>query len=123
MPRLASLLTLSALVLAPLAPAAAGGRRGEARMVSVPAGSYRPLYGRRDDPPTRVAGFRIDRDPVTRGDYLEFVRDRPEWRRSAVRALFANRAGYLADWRGDLFAGDAPALRQPVTGVSWFAAQ
>ncbi len=36
--------------------------------------------------------------------------------------MFAD-AGYLADWRGPLDAGDADALRRPVTQVSWFAAR
>ena len=134
--RLRALLGTSILaaLLAPAAPAGAataGAARGaEARapraqrgMVAIPAGTYRPLYGRPSDPPARVAAFRLDRDPVTRGDFLAFVRDEPRWRRSAVRPLFADRADYLADWRGDLDAGDASDLRRPVTGVSWFAAR
>jgi formylglycine-generating enzyme required for sulfatase activity len=92
-------------------------------MVRLPAGTYRPLYGRPGDPAARVAAFRLDRDPVTRADFLAFVRARPQWRRSAVRPLFAARDGYLADWVADLDAGDAAALRRPVTGVSWFAAR
>jgi formylglycine-generating enzyme required for sulfatase activity len=94
-----------------------------AAMVRLPAGAYRPLYGRPTDPATRVAGFRLDRDPVTRGEFLAFVRANPEWRRGAVKPLFADRAHYLAGWRGDLDAGDATDLRRPVTGVSWFAAR
>ena len=62
-----------------------------APMIELPAGSYRPLYGNAGDPPTQVDGFRLDRDPVTRGDYLHFVRTHREWRRSAVRGLFADR--------------------------------
>jgi sulfatase modifying factor 1 len=91
--------------------------------IEIPAGGYRPLYGRAGDPATHVDAFRLDRDPVTRGDYLEFVRAHPEWRRSGVRSLFATRRGYLADWRGDLDAGDASELARPVSGVSWFAAR
>lgn len=94
-----------------------------APMVTLPAGSYRPLYGRPNDPPARVAGFRLDRDPVTRGEFLAFVAREPKWRRSAVRPTFADRARYLAAWKGDLGAGDAEDLRRPVTGVSWFAAR
>jgi sulfatase modifying factor 1 len=94
-----------------------------APMIALPAGSYRPLYGRAGDPALHVDGFRLDRDPVTRGDYLAFVRTHQQWRRSAVRPLFANREGYLADWRGDLDAGDEAELSRPVSGVSWFAAR
>jgi formylglycine-generating enzyme required for sulfatase activity len=69
-----------------------------------------------------VRAFALDREQVTRGEYLAFVRTLPEWRRSHVRPLFAER-GYLAGWRGDLDAGDALELRRPVTEVSWFAAK
>ena len=92
-------------------------------MVALPAGAYRPLYGSAGDAPRRVAAFALDRDPVTRGDFLAFVRAHPEWRRGTVRPTFATRGRYLADWRGDLDAGDAAALRRPVTDVSWFAAK
>ena len=92
-------------------------------MVAIPAGAYRPLYGPATGRPIRVDAFRLDRDAVTRGEFLAFVRANPEWRRSAVRPLYADRVGYLADWAGDVDAGAAPDLRRPVTGVSWFTAR
>jgi formylglycine-generating enzyme required for sulfatase activity len=102
-----------------------------AAMVALPAGAYRPLYGHAGDASRRVAAFRLDRDPVTRGDFLAFVRTHPEWRRSSVAPRVAERDRYLADWRDDLDPSpravtesrDAAALRRPVTDVSWFAAQ
>ncbi|MBD0275740.1 MAG: SUMF1/EgtB/PvdO family nonheme iron enzyme, partial [Acetobacteraceae bacterium] len=119
-----ALAALAALAALPAVAAAAATDRPVARpMVRLPAGSYRPLYGLPGDPPTAVAAFRLDRDPVTRGDYLTFVRANPQWRRGAVRAVFADRRAYLEGWRGDLDAGDALDLRRPVTGVSWFAAK
>ncbi|MBX6364375.1 MAG: formylglycine-generating enzyme family protein [Gemmatimonadetes bacterium] len=98
----------------PEAGVAPASRREMAR---VPAGSYLPLYaaGRRRVP---VAAFEMDRYPVTRAEYLEFVRRHPEWRRSRVAV-----AGYLADWRGDLDFGDATDARRPVTRVPRAAAQ
>jgi formylglycine-generating enzyme required for sulfatase activity len=99
----------------------ARGRAVPANMVTVPAGSYVPLYGAAGPAGSmRVATFRLDRDLVTMGDYLAFVRANPSWRRSAVRPVFAER-GYLAEWTGDL--EPATPLDQPVTGVSWFAAK
>ena len=92
-------------------------------MVTVPTGTFRPLYGQAGDAPLAVAAFALDRDPVTRRDYLAFVRAHPTWRRGAVKSVFATPAGYLADWRGDLDAGGAADLRRPVTNVSWFAAR
>ena len=93
-----------------------------ATMIALPAGHYRPLYGA-GAATVAVHAFRLDRDPVTRADFLAFVRAHPEWRRSTVSTERAERAGYLADWRGDLDAGGAADLRRPVTGVSRLAAR
>ena len=89
-------------------------------MVRLPAGVSPLLY---EGDGERVGAFRLDRDPVTRGEYLEFVRRHPAWRRGAVEPLLAARATYLADWRGAQDAGRADALNRPVTGVSWHAAR
>ena len=94
-----------------------------AAMLTIPAGSYQPLYGRPGDPAVQVAAFRLDRDAVSRRDFLAFVIANPSWQRSVVKAVFAERSTYLAGWRGDLDAGDAAQLALPVTGVSWFAAR
>ncbi len=105
------------------ADARAMDRARDSAMVALPAGTYQPLYGRADGPPSRVAAFRLDRDAVTRGEFLRFVRVRQEWRRSRVAPLFATADRYLTEWRGDLDAGDATDQRRPVTSVSWFAAR
>jgi formylglycine-generating enzyme len=119
-------IALSAALLAlgiPLASPASGmpgsARAGE--MVRIPAGSHRPLYteGARE---VGVAAFELDRYPVTRAEYLAFVRDRPRWRRGEVRPIFASPA-YLADWPGALDVGGTAGARRPVTNVSWFAAR
>ncbi len=112
------------------APAASEREREAARrasptrgMITLPSGTHRPLYARRGDAPQRIASFRLDRDPVTRGDFLTFVLANAEWRRGTVKPVFAARATYLAGWNADLDAGDAVDRRRPVTGVSWFAAK
>ena len=96
-------------------------------MVAIPAGRIRPLYAGSAEAPRRVGAFRLDRDQVTRGEFLAFVRANPEWRRSRVAASRADRASYLADWRADLDAtragGSALDLDRPATGVSWHAAR
>jgi len=69
---------------------------------------------------TTVRAFEMDRVPVTNADFARFVAAHPEWRRDRVARVFAD-AGYLSHWP----APDAPAAgrgRQPVTHVSWFAA-
>jgi formylglycine-generating enzyme len=59
---------LLALVVAP-SPGAAMPR-SRAEMIRIPAGTYRPLYGTTT---AKVEAFRIDRDPVTREDYLGWL--------------------------------------------------
>lgn len=96
-----------------------------AGMVRVPAGEFLPFLREAQSPAAvPVPAFWMDRCPVTKGEFLEFVREKPEWRRSRVRRLFAD-PGYLAGWRGDLEpgSGDPAELRHPVTQVSWFAAR
>jgi len=108
--------------------------------VRIEGGLHRPLYRqpvrgagriRTDGHPdslvrrtvtVQVAPFELDRRPVTNGEYLEFVRAHPEWRRSRVSPLFAD-ASYLRHWRGDLDPGPLAPLTSPVVHVSWFAAR
>jgi sulfatase modifying factor 1 len=102
-------------------------------MVLLPAGSYTPLYNREvRDPvtgnlvqratPQPVAAFWLDVVPVTNGEYLQFVRQHPEWRRSAVKRTFADE-NYLQHWAGDLELGPLAPSESPVVFVSWFAAR
>lgn len=114
MPRLMILLALAALL-----PLQAGAQ--QVRMVSIPAGSFVPLYGVEGAPPVRVKAFRMDERPVTRGEFREFVIANPRWRRDSVSRLFADVA-YLRDWPSAMSAGEGSVLKQPVTQVSWFAA-
>jgi len=79
------------------------------RIVHVPAGSHLPLYRH----PTKdveapgvvrrrqVAAFEMDLHPVTNTEYLTFVHQHPQWRKSAAKTLFVDGA-YLAHWSGDL---------------------
>jgi formylglycine-generating enzyme required for sulfatase activity len=91
-----------------------------AGMAVIPQGSYSPLYATKGAERVSVSRFMLDREPVTRGEFLQFVRTHPEWRRSAARARAGT--GYLADWSGDLAAGSAIDLARPVTSVSRKAA-
>lgn len=100
----------------------AAGVAVPADMASIPAGRYRPLYSLAGAAWAGVRPFAIDRDAVTRGQFLSFVRAHDAWRRSTIRPLFADH-DYLAEWPGELLAGEDAALRTPVTSVSWFAAR
>ena len=92
-----------------------------AGMAVIPHGSFSPLYAVKGAERVSVGAFALDREPVTRGEYLEFVRRNPQWRKSAVKSSLAD-AGYLADWQSDLNAGSGASLLRPVTNVSRNAA-
>ncbi len=87
----------------------------------VQGGSYTPLYRVGEQRQVRVANFLMDPYPVTNADYLEFVKAKPEWRRSRAKKVFAEEQ-YLAHWSGDLEVSEQQ-LRSPVVYVSWFAAR
>jgi formylglycine-generating enzyme required for sulfatase activity len=100
--------------------------RGEPRppgMALIPEGRYRPLFRTATDPEAvPVHRFCLDILPVTTGDFLDFVRANPRWRRSQVKRIFADES-YLKDWAGDLEPGTNAPAQTPVTYVSWFAAR
>jgi formylglycine-generating enzyme len=94
-----------------------------AGMVMIPAGRFTPLFrGEQDPKDFPVQAFYLDVLPVTNGDFLEFVRANPKWRRSAAKRLFTDQ-NYLKLWTSDLEPGLAAPTNAPVTFVSWFAAK
>lgn len=104
-------------------PAAGAQPAPEGAGVPIPAGVYVPLQRSARDPESiAVAAFVLDRLPVTNGQFLEFVRAAPRWRRSQVSRLFAD-SSYLDHWVGDLEPGPAAPADAPVVRVSWFAAR
>ncbi|HEX8361449.1 MAG TPA: formylglycine-generating enzyme family protein [Longimicrobium sp.] len=109
-------LTTLALLLSAASAASAGPAPGMAR---IPGGRYEPLFVN-GAATVEVPSFHLDRYPVTRGEYLEFVRANPRWRRGRAPAALVGRA-YLGSWPGALDAGAVP--RRPATEVSWFAAR
>ncbi len=104
-------------------PVAAQPRTGEAAAVTIPAGTYRPLFRAASAADgVAVPAFRIDRLPVTNGDFLRFVRANPEWSRDRIPRVMAEQ-GYLAQWQTAQTLGPDAEADQPVTRVSWFAAR
>jgi formylglycine-generating enzyme required for sulfatase activity len=67
-----------------------------------------------------VTAFQLDRTPVTNAQFARFVAAHPEWRRDRVARVFADQ-GYLLHW-GSSAGPAAGTAQQPVTHVSWFAA-
>lgn len=90
-------------------------------MAVVKGGSFVPLYGV-DSLLVRVPSFEMDRYPVTQAQFLDFVRENPQWQRSRAKKLFVD-GNYLAPWESDLSLGPQVNPDAPVTNVSWFAAK
>lgn len=89
-------------------------------MAEIEGGSFIPLYGTGEE--VSVEGFLMDVYPVTNAQYLQFVTENPQWRRSRVVRLFADE-NYLSSWESDLQLGEGQKPDAPVTNVSWFAAK
>jgi formylglycine-generating enzyme len=70
----------------------------------------------------QVAPFRLRTEPVTNAEFLAFVKKHPQWRRDRVASILAD-ARYLTHWTAADTLGDGVLPEQPVTRVSWFAAQ
>jgi formylglycine-generating enzyme len=65
----------------------------------------------------------MDRYPVTKSEFAQFVKARPEWRKSRITSLYAD-SHYLDDWKDDLqFGNEMSDAQSPVTRISWFAAR
>lgn len=89
--------------------------------VPIPAGTLiSVLSNSSGNKPIRIESFELRAMPVTNAEFLIFVSAHPEWQRGQVAPVFAD-ASYLHNWRTGTDYGDA--ARQPVTNVSWFAAQ
>jgi len=89
--------------------------------VFIPPGTYRPFFKTGTGNGVRaVAPLCLSSSPTSEAEYLGFVRANPRWRKSQIKALFAEDS-YLADWRDDL-TPPRDRLSQPVAFVSWFAA-
>ena len=110
-------LALACLGLLLALPAAA------AEYAALPGGTFTsvlPADGK--TAPAQVAPFRLRTELVTNAEFLAFVKAHPAWRRDKVARILAD-ARYLTQWASADTLGDEVLPRQPVTRVSWFAAQ
>lgn len=100
-------------------PALAGP---DTRYVSVPPGTFFSVLsgGSGVNLPVEVRGFAMRSTPVTVAQYRSFTQANPQWQKGQVPAVFAD-GSYLHQW--DVKSLSAQADDQPITSVSWFAAQ
>lgn len=89
-------------------------------MAKIKSGTYIPLYSPNAEK-TDVKSFEMDVFPVTNSDFLAFVKQNAEWRKSKVKSIFAD-SNYLKQWESDL-SFNKNIANSPVVNVSWFAAK
>ncbi|WP_457331987.1 formylglycine-generating enzyme family protein [Rhizobacter sp. P5_C2] len=91
--------------------------------IPIPGGTLSSVLARNADiGPSRIAAFEMRETPVTVSDWQSFVTGHPEWQRGRVARAFADE-GYLKDWRTEVDPPPGARASQPITAVSWFAAQ
>ncbi|MUV15770.1 formylglycine-generating enzyme family protein [Noviluteimonas gilva] len=109
-------------VFACLAAFAVAAGNTAPRYAGLPGGKFKSALAYEDAKQgVRIAPFALMRKPVTNGEFLAFVRAHPEWQRGRAPAVFAE-GRYLTHWAGPTTLGDHARPEQPVTWVSWFAA-
>lgn len=89
--------------------------------IRIPAGSFHSILPELEGKPIEVKGFYMDELVVTNADFLEFLKENKIWQRSNIPSIYAD-SGYLKHWESDLNPGNNNKPDQPVTRVSWFAA-
>ncbi|MEP7157324.1 MAG: formylglycine-generating enzyme family protein [Betaproteobacteria bacterium] len=90
---------------------------------AIPPGSFASVLANDADiAPAAIPAFAMRTTPVSQGEYLAFVKSHREWQRGKAPSTFADGT-YLHTWRGPLALGAGMSVDQPVTNVSWFAAQ
>jgi formylglycine-generating enzyme required for sulfatase activity len=90
--------------------------------VALPGGVFRSTLELPDAPDgVRIPAFALAPTPVTNRQFLDFVRSNTRWRRDRAPAVLAE-SRYLSHWAGPVELGRAALPEQPVTWVSWFAA-
>ncbi len=93
----------------------------DVKMIAITGGDYQPFYGE-DSTLVRVDDFLLDERPVTNAEFLDFVKKNPKWKRSNVKAVFADDT-YLKNWQDDETLPKGAHPEAAVTFVSWFAAK
>ena len=90
--------------------------------VHIPSGEFRSVIPEAEgDNLVVVDGFLLQDAPVTNAEFLQFVLHHADWQRGNAVSLFVDDQ-YLSTWAGPISLAPESGPQQPVTQVSWFAA-
>lgn len=89
--------------------------------IKMPKKVYTPIFRDPGESNTEVGPLLVDETPVTNSDFLVFIKANPQFSKSKIANLYADK-GYLSHWKND-YAFDKTIAQFPVTHVSWFAAR
>lgn len=107
------------LALLPCAGATAGD---DNPLLPVTGSEFQSVLPGGKQDPVSVHAFLLQRHPVTNGEFLAFLETHQQWQRGSVPGVLAD-ADYLSHWASPLDPGPQVERLQPVTRVSWFAAE
>ncbi|HEX7674773.1 MAG TPA: formylglycine-generating enzyme family protein [Bdellovibrio sp.] len=94
---------------------------GHQGMKLVPEGEFN-MPAMKEKAPRKVKAFWMDEHAVTNQEFLIFTESHPEWKKSQVKKIFADK-NYLEYWHRDNDFGIGNFKNAPVVEVSWFAAR
>lgn len=90
--------------------------------VHIPGGEFRSVIPEAEgDNLIAVDAFLLQETPVTNAEFMQFVMHNEVWQRGGAVALFVDDQ-YLSTWAGPISLAPESGSQQPVTQVSWFAA-
>gem|GEM_PF-481289 len=87
----------------------------------IESGEFHSVLPEVEGEPHQVRAFYMDETAVTNSQYREFLEANPEWSPEEITPLYAEN-GYLRHWSSATQSPDPDTEHQPVTRVSWFAA-
>lgn len=95
--------------------------QAQSERVEIPSGNFHSVLPEVVGEPQQVESFYLDETAVTNNEYKQFLIENPEWSPDVIPTLYAEKR-YLKHWKENLDYGDERIADQPVTRISWYAA-